>query len=60
MFWKWGCMAYDKEKAKSGMEGKTSQTERWGTRADIKKSTKKKRRKVSRDELMEYYFEVED
>jgi hypothetical protein len=46
-------VAYDKEKAKSGMEGRTTQTERWGRRADVKLSTRKHRRTEGKKEVRE-------
>lgn len=44
-------MAYQDAKPKSGMEGRSSRTERWAKREEVKKAAKKSRRKELLDEL---------
>lgn len=45
-------MAYGKEiNPKSGMEGKTTQTERWGNRAYYKWVASRKRRRQAKEEI---------
>lgn len=53
-------MAYDKEKAKAGMEGKTSKTERWGHRFDVKLSTRKHRRMQGDEEILQQLKDAEE
>ena len=48
-----GVMAKPKTKAKSGMEGRTSRTSRWGTREEVKDAARKQRRKDDRSAVRE-------